>query len=416
MKIDWLKPLVGHPGPFATVYLDATRSAEAGDRNVANRWRAVRRTLEKQGAPDAVLAELDEAVDRPTRVPGPHGRVLIADADGVLVDRVLREPPALTTGVWHEVPSLMQAARSADEAVNALCVTVDRQGADFCTVGVDGHPTGAVEAFEGGHDEVSKTSSPSVKRATIESRAEDSWRRNAEAVATEVDRRVAAERPEIVLLSGDVRAVPLVRGALGRQAAEITVEVPGGGRGPGVREDAFADGLSDALDSFRERRREQVLAELRQGLGREDGAVTSIDDVVQVLARGQVKHLVLSEELADAATAALRTWSEGGAASPGFSGLLDGRHLWIGPEPMHIAVARAELEGGGVTDGLQELPAASALMRAAVAQDAGLAFAPEGSVELMDGVGATLRWTDGSTPHEWAASMSGDNERVRSPR
>ena len=26
MKIDWLKPLLGHPGPFATVYIDATRA------------------------------------------------------------------------------------------------------------------------------------------------------------------------------------------------------------------------------------------------------------------------------------------------------------------------------------------------------------------------------------------------------
>jgi hypothetical protein len=412
MTTRWLKPLVGHPGPFATVYLDATRSVEAGDKDVANRWRAVRRTLEKQGAPATVLSDLDDAVDVPTRVHGTHGRVLIADSTGVLVDRILREPPAVTTGLWHEVPSLLQAARSADETVDAVCVTVDRLGADFCRVGSDGFATGPVEAFEGPHDEVSKTSSTTVKRATIESRAEDSWRRNAEAVAAEIDRRVAEERPEIVLISGDVRAVNLVKGALGQGASRVTVEVAGGGRGPGVRQAAFAEALADALDSFRERRREQVIAELRQGLGRGDGAVTSIDDVVQVLARGQVKQLVLSEELADAATSALRRWAAGDADSPGFGGLLDGRNLWIGPEPMHIAVARAELTGQGVGDGLQELPAASALMRAAVAQDAGLTFAPPGSVELMDGVGATLRWSDGGTPHESAVSMSGDGRRL----
>jgi hypothetical protein len=412
MTTRWLKPLVGHPGPFATVYLDATRSVEAGDKDVANRWRAVRRALEKQGAPSTVLTELDDAVSRPTRGPGTHGRVLIADESGVLVDRLLREPPAVTTGIWHAVPSLMQAARSADETVDALCVTVDRLGADFCQVDADGRATGEVESFEGPHDEVSKTSSTRVKRATIESRAEDSWRGNAEAVAAEIERRLAEHRPEIVLISGDVRAVNLVRGALGQDAARLAVEVPGGGRGPGIRQGAFAEALADAIDSCRERRREAVLAELRQGLGREDGAVTSIDDVVQVLSRGQVKHLVLSEDVADAATLSLRRWTAGETDGPGF-GVLDGRRLWIGPEPLHIAVARGELTAMGVTDGLEELPAASALMRAAVAQDAELTFAPTGSVELMDGVGATLRWSDGGTPHESAASMSGDGPRLR---
>ncbi|WP_277212543.1 baeRF2 domain-containing protein [Isoptericola croceus] len=412
MTIEWLKPLVGHPGPFATVYLDATRAAEAGDRDVANRWRSVRRMLAKQGAPDGVLRDLDEAVDRPTRVPGPHGRVLIADAEGVLVDRVLREPPAVMAGVWHQVPSLLQAARSADQSVDALFVAVDRQGADFSAVDGEGHLVGESETFEGSHDEVSKTSSTSTKRATIESRAEDSWRRNAEAVAAEIGRRVAAAQPEIVLITGDVRAVNLVRGALGQEASRLTVEVPGGGRqGTGVHPDAFATAAADALDAFRERRQERSLAELREGLGREAGAVTSVDDVVEMLSRGQVKRLVLSEDLADDAARALRSWSDGDAGGPWFGGLLNGRHLWIGPEPLHIGVAKAQLEGLGVSEGLEELPAASALLRAAVAQDAGLTFAPAGSVELMDGVGATLRWHDDGTPHESADSMSGDSAR-----
>lgn len=413
MRIEWLKPLVGHPGPFATVYLDATRSIEAGDKNVANRWRSIRRSLAKQGATGGVLADLDEAVDRPTRVRGPHGRVLIADDDGVLVDQVLREPPPVTAGVWHRVPVLLQAARSADEQVDAVCVAVDRLGADFTTVGADGHAAGATESFEAPHDEVSKTSSTSTKRATIESRAEDSWERNAEAVAAEIDRRVADRRPEIVMITGDVRAVNLVKAELGQQAAEVTVEVPGGGRDDGVRQGAFAEQVADALDSFRERRRELVLAELREGLGRESGAVTSVDDVVQVLARGQVKQMVLSEALADDAARALHAWVDGSVETLGFGGLVNGRQLWTGPDPLHIAVARAEIDGVGE---LEELPAATALLRAAIGQDAGLVFAPEGSVELRDGVGATLRWHDGGTPHESAATMSGDGARLAVPR
>ncbi|HWV78575.1 MAG TPA: hypothetical protein VN027_14810 [Isoptericola sp.] len=416
MKIDWLKPLVGRPGPFATVYLDATPSAEAGDRDVANRWRAVRRSLERQSAPAGVLDALEAAVLRPTRTAGAHGRVLIASDGGVAVDRVLRNPPAVATGAWLPVPVLLQAAQAADEAVDALCVAVDRSGADFWPCDAGGRPGAARETFEGPNDEVSKTSSTGTKRAIIESRAEDSWKRNAAAVAAEIDRRVAESSPEVVLLTGDVRAVNLVRAELGQDAARRTVEVAGGGRGPGVRADTFEAAVEDALDSYRERRREVVLAEYRQDQGREEGAVSSIDDVVAVLARGQVKALVLAEQIANDAASALAATAGGAGGAGGADGLLGGRTLWIGPDPMHIATSRADLADLGVTDGLEELPATSALLRAAIAQDAGLTFAPEGSVELMDGVGATLRWHDDGTPKEVAATMSGDGDRFTTPR
>ncbi|MFI2485601.1 Vms1/Ankzf1 family peptidyl-tRNA hydrolase [Promicromonospora kroppenstedtii] len=391
MKIDWLKPLLGHPGPFATLCLDATPSELVADRDVGGRWNAVRKELAQQKTPVAVLDAIEEVVLRPTRVPGPHGRVVIADETGVLVDRVVNNPPSASSGSWEAVPALLQAALAADESVELLKVLVDRAGADFLRAGPDAkvHST-----FQAPHDEIEKTSSSGIKRARIESRAEDSWERNAQAVAAEIERHVAETDPELVLLTGDKRAVSLTRAALTAPTADKLVEVAGGGRGPGVNETAFAERVSDALDSYRERRRERVLAELRQELGRESNAVTSVDDVVAVLARGQVKELVLAEEY---------------GTSPG---RMNGRKLWIGPEPMHIAGDRSDLEAMGVTERLEELPATVALVRAAVGQDAGLTFAPEGSVELMDGVGATLRWRDDGTPTEVLASMSGDDRRL----
>lgn len=391
MKIDWLKPLLGHQGPFVTLHLDATPSEQAAERDVEGRWNAARKDLAHQGTPSSVLDEVQEVVLRPTRVPGPHGRVVIADDTGVLVDRVVNNPPTATSSSWALVPALLQAALAADESVELLKVAVDRQGADFLRAGPGGkeHST-----FQAPHDEIEKSGSNEVKRARIESRAEDSWERNAAAVAAEIERRVAATRPELVLLTGDKRAVSLTRAALASPTAEKVVEVSGGGRGGGVHEGAFAERVSEALDSYRERRRERVLAELRQELGRESNAVMSVDDVVSVLARGQVKELVLAEEY-------------GTDNAP-----MNGRKLWIGPDPMHIAASRSELEAIGVTEQLEELPVSVALVRAAVGQDAGLTFAPEGSVELMDGVAATLRWRDEGTPTEALASMSGDDRRL----
>lgn len=395
MKIDWLKPLLGHPGPFATVYIDATRDNAAAGRELIERWRGVRRSLLHDGADPDVVAALEEQVTIPTRAPGRHGRVLIADAEGVLVDRVLKDPPAVTRGLWGPVPALLQAAHAADQSVDYVRVVADRQGADLTWSVAGGHlPYEQAESVEGSHDVINKTSSTRTKRARIEARVEESWERNAETVAAELDRQVAEHRPELVLLTGDVRAVALIRSELSKPTDEIVVEVAGGGRGPGINEAAFEAKVAEALDSFRERRRQEVLAEYRQGQGREAGAVTSIEDVVAVLARGQVKELVLADEY-------------------GQDTALDGRSLWIGPDPLHIAATRREIEDLGVSESIEELPATVALVRAAVGQDSGLTFAPEGSVELIEGVGATLRWHDEGTPREVAATMSGDDARLR---
>ena len=62
-----------------------------------------------------------------------------------------------------------------------------------------------------------------------QTRAEDSWERNAEAVAAVLDKRVAERSPDLVLVTGDMRAVALVCERLGQQARELVVEVPGGG-------------------------------------------------------------------------------------------------------------------------------------------------------------------------------------------
>src|SRR5690606_38915346 len=92
MKLDSLKPLLDHDGPLTTVSLDVTRPAEAGDRDIRSRWNGLRRTLEQQGTPGRTIDALADAVLRPTHVPGPHGRFVVASGEGILFDRVLASP------------------------------------------------------------------------------------------------------------------------------------------------------------------------------------------------------------------------------------------------------------------------------------------------------------------------------------
>ena len=397
MELHWLKPLLGRPAPFVTVHLDATRADASGDEEVAGRWRALRRELERAGATSRVLDAIEGRVTRPTGVVGPHGRVVIADAADVVVDRVLREPPARSTAVLDAVPVLLPAVRAADELTRYVLVEIDRQGADLTWSDGTGVRDGRREVVDGDHDVLHKVREGGSGRQQrrVQTRAEDSWERNAETVATDLDRQVAERGPEVVVVTGDVRAVALLCEAVGTRVRELIVEVPGGSRSDGVNQPAFDLRVAEVLRAHRARRSDAVLDRFRGELGRANAAVTAVEDVVPVLQRGQVAELVLHEALTLPDSA------------------LAGRTLWVGPEPLQIAMSEGDLASLGVDSGARTMRADAALVRAALGQDAGLTIATDGSVDLVDGIGALLRWSDDSTPSEAVPSQSEDQARLR---
>jgi hypothetical protein len=396
MKLDALKPLLHHDGPLTTVVLDATRADEAGDREVRSRWNSLRRELEQRGAPPGTLDALAEVVTRPDHVPGPHGRYVVASGDRILLDSVLADPPVRDEAFHDGAPSLLPAVRAADEAVRYLLVEVDRSGADLTWSGSESHVADEeLGQVDGGHDVLHKFGGGGWSQGRFQARAEDSWERNAEAVAEQIDRVVTRHRPELVLVTGDVRAVTYLRDHLGHAAKEILVEVSGGSRAEGVKEEVFARRVAEALEAHRARRREVVVDRLREALGRGEGGVTELGDVVDVLRKGQVSELVVLRNAAGDSVAHLNE-----------------RMLFVGPEPLQLGMSRGDMAALGVADGdVRELRADIAVLRAALAQDAGFTFALEGSVPLVDGLGALLRWTDAATPHETAPAYTGDTQR-----
>ena len=395
MKLESLKPLLHHDGPLTTVCLDATRGDESGgDREVRSRWNGMRRTLEQAGAPAETLDAIEEAVLRPTHVAGPHGRYIVASGTRVLFDRVLSEPPVRDEAFHDGAPSLAPAVMAEDEAVTYLLVEVDRLGADVTLTGPHGDDE-VHDQVEGGHDVLHKFQGGGWAHRRFQMRVQDSWERNADAVAAELDRIVAEHRPELVLLTGDVRAVPLVRDAVGRSVSALLVEVPGGSRADGVKEDVFRQNVAAVLEQYRARRREEVADRVREALGRGEGAVTSLEDLVDVLRKGQVSELVVIRTAAGVSVARLNE-----------------RRLWTGPDPLQIGLRRDDVTALGVPAAdVRELRADIVVLRAAISQDAGFTFALEGSLDLVDGVGALLRWTDAATPHETAPSYTADTHR-----
>lgn len=395
MHLHVLKPLLGRPGPFTTVYVDATPIDTGADQDAAERWKGLRRSVHAADRVDAaVLDEIGERLATPDGRHEPHGRVIVADAHGVVIDRLLSVPPTTSRIDVGPTPALLPVVRAAEESVRLLVAAVDRTGADLTRL-TTGERTRAPETttVQGGHDEVHKLREGDLSRRS-QTRAEDSWQRNAETIARALDKAVAEDAPDLVVLTGDVRTVALVKDAVTQQVRDRLTEAAGGGRGEGVREEAFKARLGEVTADFRARRRKGVLARFAEALGRGDGAVSGLADTVEVLRRGQVAELVLTVDAVE--------------------GPLSARELWVGPEPLQLATSAGDLEGLGLAAAPRRMTAHVALVRAAVAQDAGITVADEGEVAAVDGVGAVLRWSDGSTPRGTVLSQSSDGRRLRS--
>lgn len=393
MQIDWLTSLVPSGDDVVTVTFDATRESENGYQAVLTRWRDIRRTLEGRGVSARTLDHVEEQVRVPTHVPGKHGRTIVAGPDGVVVDRVLPAPPSDDTGVVGlDVVSL---AKVADGTVAYLLAEIDRTGADLTLQrhsAFEYEAGGELASVEGDQDVINKVRRAGMATRRLQARAEDSWERNAETVAVELDRIVTERRPELLLLTGDVRAVALVKERLGTEAGAIAMVLEGGSRAAGVNEQAFERKLHEVLEVFRARRREEVLDRFRQEEGRDGTATQSVDDVVAALARGQVAELILRED------------------TVGRNSQLRLRSLWAGEGALEIGTTPALVTDLGVSEP-REVRADLAIGRAAAEQAAGVTIVDEAAAELADGVGALLRWRDASTPSEHAYKVSGDSAR-----
>src|SRR3954469_9483941 len=88
-RLSHLRDVYATKGPFATAYLDATRTTETGNHEVELRWRALRAQLAEAGAPDGLLDEFEPIATSPTGVPGDATLVLVGAGSEVPYTSVL---------------------------------------------------------------------------------------------------------------------------------------------------------------------------------------------------------------------------------------------------------------------------------------------------------------------------------------
>ena len=356
-------------GPMATVYLDVTRSVEQAQQAIDLRWRGLRADLAAAGAPESTLAAIDSVIGRHD-VPaehGGHGQVVVAAGERVLFDHPLPHPPRRDEARWSPLPHLLPYLAALEPAIAHVLVVADRTGADLTAVrsldaaehvaaGTRTHVTGSEQ------HPIHKASVRDWSEQHFQQRVENSWAANARDVADAVAKQVADIHARAVVLQGDARALALLRTDLPHVLH------------PDVAVLAAEDGdVAGALLRLSWRERRAVLEHLQQNIGRGQYAVAGAREVLQAARRAQVDTLVLSDDPSSTLSA------------------------WVGPEPLQVALQRADLLAMGVQEPQRDRYDA-ALLRALAGTGAAVVVTPNAHEYVHEGVAALLRYTDAATP------------------
>jgi hypothetical protein len=358
-----LRPAAELYGDVVTAYVDVSRTSETGAQEVEARIRNIRRDLEAAGVAEGTIDAVTERLARPTGHGGAAARVVVGRGDTIATDLVVGDGVADHHHVGA-VAHLLPLARALADAVSYVLVRVDHAGADITvsdTLGLDEREL----VSEGDHDVLHKVPGGGWSHRRFQSRAEDSWDRNADKVAKDLDALVREVDPDLVLLTGDPHGIARMRESVaGHVSARLEV-LEHGSRAEGASDERLDEEVAAAVQRCRTGRIDEVL----DRLGPADAPkAVGVGETLEALRRGEVETLIL------------------------LAGALDERQAYAGPQPLLLATDPGELRTLGIDDPapdrLDEL-----LLRAALGQDAGLLplHAPVGA--LPDGVGAVLRFT-----------------------
>lgn len=362
MDLAFLRPLYERPGPWTSVYLDASRDTHDAAKAIGLRWDGLRHSLD--GADPRDVAAIGEAVEADRGEPGPHGLAVFASAGEVVLARDFPRPPVQDHACHGILPHAMPLAVALGEEVPWLRVVVDRTGASISEVVAGSTPR--TSTVQGGETYPLTKSKPGGWSAPRYQRAvEEAWDRNAGDVAKAVTDLATRTGAEVVILAGDVRARQLCRENLPTAVHDRIVETVAGSRAAGSDPQALDQAAQVALAEHIAGRQAEIIDRFREGGGH--NGVTGLNEVVRALAEAKVDTLLLEDDPSSTA------------------------HLWIGGQPTQLAVSDRELRSAGVSDP-ERVRADSAILRALAMTDAALLTVEGGDVAMADGIGALLRY------------------------
>lgn len=382
MNLSFLRELYQRPGPWASVYLDATHNTADGDQAVGLRWRGLREQLAAQGADEETLAAMDLAVNSGQAVdtvpsvgpPAGSGRVglaVFATHGRVALAQPLPRPPVRESATWSRRPQTGPLVAGAAEQVRWVRAVVDRTGgtltaADAGHLRIDRDVPTAEEypkhkSGQGGWSQLN------FERSTV-----TVWDRNVHNVVDAVTEAADRMGADVVIVAGDVRARQMLIDRLPKRMAGRVVESDVGNRAPGGDPSTLDNVTAEAVARVARDRRMELLDRYRMDLSR-GRAREGVAPVSEAAWHASMDVLLLSDDSQ-------------------FAGSEPPLQVWIDPDdPRAIAPDAGVLRDVGVS-GPERENAIAALIAAAAAEDAEVVTVDPSVQRLTDGIGAITRY------------------------
>ncbi|PMR62584.1 peptide chain release factor 1 [Verrucosispora sp. ts21] len=367
MQLSFLRPLYDRPGPWCSVYLDASLDTEDAHAALDLRWRDLQRRLAEQGADEPTVAAIDRVIRGHDPMPGDYGLAVFGTRGRVVLSEYLAAPPRRDLAAYAPLPHVMPLLAQRGEQVAWVRVVADRTGADAMSVSAGGVPRRAHVVGRESH-QLCRVQPGGWSQSRYQRAAMEAWHHNAgdvTAATVELAERVGAE---VVVVAGDVRATGMIAAQMPERWQDMVVRTDAGSRAGGADQTLLDDLTVQTIAEVADQRINAALD--RFGMQEDVGA--GLDAVVAALQRNQVDTMLIVDD-------------------PSADG-----ELWIGPAATDIATAPGQLPGVGDPERVR---ADAALVRALVGTDAELTvLGPDEAPQLTDGVGAVLRYVDPSTP------------------
>lgn len=367
MKLDNITGLAKHAGPFLSVYIDVSRDTEDAAHRIELAWRSHRERCSEDGTPEDLCDLVEERVLAPVSAPGRARRMVVAAGDEVLLDDVVvgaDGDDVADVVVWGPLPDLTAWLADRAATLPVLLVVADREGADLTYHDTwPGAPT-LRDRIDGETLHARKVPGGGWSHQEYQSHAEEVWRRNAAAVAERVN-ELAREHPGLVALAGDVRAVKEIKDAVEDPARSRLVMLEHGSRAAGSSRESLDLAVDHAVHDAVVNEHLRTVRKLQEKTGQHRSVALGANDVLNALAQGQVRTLLLAPAAANGTVAP--------AEHPG---------LPLPPSALEQPELRADLAA----------VCGAAATGADIVLLGGDASLPDG-----DGVAALLRWDDEGT-------------------
>lgn len=365
--------LYRRPGPWTTVFVDATTGTvdtlAAGDVRPQN----VRSQLEASGAAREDVDAVEAALQRGTGQPAPVAQFILVRQGTTelseLLPGALAMPELLSVA---PVPDLLPLVKHRPESFPYVVAEVGRGDAEvrlhYAARDVRNAPE-SVEKVQGSEENLSKFPGGGWAQYGYQHRTEEVWRHNADDVAAAVDKVAGSSGARLIILAGDVRARALVTDQLSKASQAMVEQVDSHTHTEGDNPEDLNARVSSLVAEKWATEQQEILDRLAVQEGQDNPeSATGPGGVVRALQQAQVDILILSSDA-----------------------LQDRTFLALDAEPW-IATSEGESLAAGV---LGEAPGPATLLRAAALTDAGVVLVPGGALPDGVDVAALLRWPTG---------------------